>query len=215
MSTLSENIPFKRLYPQSDLLPFDCGNTDLTDYFFNSAKPDMQKLLSVTYYLEAEGKTVLFFTLSNDKIAEIEQKKSGEPLFSKSFFRKIKDKFGRPKHRSDYPAVKIGRFGVNREYRNTGSHWGSRTLDFIKYWMITENKTGCCFITVDAYATAVGFYIKNGFKFLGEKERKGYEAWEKANPDFRTKESMDDIPTYAMYFNLLSLVDDSYIPVSE
>lgn len=215
MSTLSENIPFKRLSPQSILLPFDCGNADLTDYFLTSAKLDMQKLLSVTYYLESEGRTVLFFTLSNDKIAEIEQKKSGETLFSKSFFKKIKDKFGRPKHRSDYPAVKIGRFGVNRAYRHTDSHWGSRTLDFIKYWMITENKTGCCFITVDAYATAVGFYMKNGFRFLGEKERKGYENWENAHPDFRAREFIDDIPTFAMYFNLLSLIDDLDLPASK
>lgn len=79
--------------------------------------------------------------------------------------------------------------------------------------MITENKTWCCFITVDAYATAVGFYLKNGFRFLGEKERKGYESWEKANTDFRTRDSIDDIPTFAMYFNLLSLVDESYIPL--
>ena len=209
MSNSAGSIPFKRLAPESLLLPFDCGNSDLTDYFFSSAKPDMQKLLSVTYYLEADGKTILFFTLSNDKIAESEQNRSREPLFSKSFFNKIKDKFGRPKHRRDYPAVKIGRFGVNRAYRNTGEHWGSRTLDFIKYWMITENKTGCCFITVDAYATAVGFYQKNGFRFLGEKERKGYENWEKAHPDFRTRETLDDIPTFAMYFNLLSLVDET------
>lgn len=215
MSTLSENIPFKRLSPQSTLLPFDCGNADLTDYFLTSAKLDMQKLLSVTYYLESEGRTVLFFTLSNDKIAEIEQKKSGETLFSKSFFKKIKDKFGRPKHRSDYPAVKIGRFGVNRAYRHTDSHWGSRTLDFIKYWMITENKTGCCFITVDAYATAVGFYMKNGFRFLGEKERKGYENWENALPDFRAREFIDDNPTFAMYFNLLSLIDDLDLSATE
>lgn len=215
MSTLSENIPFKRLSPQSTLLPFDCGNADLTDYFLTSAKLDMQKLLSVTYYLESEGRTVLFFTLSNDKIAEIEQKKSGETLFSKSFFKKIKDKFGRPKHRSDYPAVKIGRFGVNRAYRHTDSHWGSRTLDFIKYWMITENKTGCCFITVDAYATAVGFYMKNGFRFLGEKERKGYENWENAHPDFRAREFIDDNPTFAMYFNLLSLIDDLDLSATE
>lgn len=215
MSTLSENIPFKRLSPQSSLLPFDCGNADLTDYFLTSAKLDMQKLLSVTYYLESEGRTVLFFTLSNDKIAEIEQKKSGETLFSKSFFKKIKDKFGRPKHRSDYPAVKIGRFGVNRAYRHTDSHWGSRTLDFIKYWMITENKTGCCFITVDAYATAVGFYMKNGFRFLGEKERKGYENWENAHPDFRAREFIDDNPTFAMYFNLLSLIDDLDLSATE
>ena len=215
MSTTTTEIPFKRLTLQSDLLPFDCGNPDLTDYFFSSAKPDMQKLLSVTYYLEDEGKTVLFFTLSNDKIAEYDQKRGGDLLFSKSFFRKIKDKFGRKKHRRDFPAVKIGRFGVNRVYRATGNHWGSRTLDFIKYWMITENKTGCCFITVDAYATAVGFYIKNGFKFLGEKERKGYEEWLKIHPDFIDEDVVGDIPTYAMYFNLLSLTDENYIPPLE
>lgn len=74
MSDASDTIPFKRLTLQSELLPFDCGNTDLTDYFFNSAKRDMQKLLSVTYYLEAAGETILFFTLSNDKISESEQK---------------------------------------------------------------------------------------------------------------------------------------------
>ena len=63
--------------------------------------------------------------------------------------------------------------------------------------MITENKTGCCFITVDAYATAVGFYMKNGFRFLGEKERKGYENWENAHPDFRAREFIDDNPPLA------------------
>ena len=200
-------IPFKRLLPESELLPFDCGNPDLTDYFLTLAKQDMKKLLSVTYYLEAQGKTVLFFTLSNDKISEIEWRKN-EPLFSKSFFRKIKDKFGRPKHRADYPAVKIGRFGVNKAYQSSENHWGSRTLDFIKSWMISENKTGCCFITVDAYATAVGFYERNVFRFLGEKESKGYQEWISKNGDFRNKESIDDIPTFAMYFNLLSLVED-------
>ena len=81
--------------------------------------------------------------------------------------------------------------------------------------MITENKTGCCFITVDAYATAVGFYIKNGFKFLGEKERKGYEEWLKIHPDFIDEDIVGDIPTYAMYFNLLSLTDENYIPPLE
>lgn len=71
--------------------------------------------------------------------------------------------------------------------------------------MITENKTGCCFITVDAYATAVGFYQKNGFKFLGEKERKGYEIWLNAHSK-GMQGTEEDIPTFAMYFNLLSLV---------
>ena len=200
-------IPYQRLNESTQLLSFDCGNDDLTDYYYNSAKKDIAKLLTVVYYLQSEDKTVLFFTLSNDKISEIEIK-DGETVYSKSFFRRIKDKFGRAKHRRDYPAVKIGRFGVNKDFRGNGQHWGSKTLDFIKEWMITDNKTGCCFITVDAYATAVEFYLKNDFLFMGEKEKSGYEKWLKENPDYKTKEIFGDIPTFAMYFNLLSLIEN-------
>ena len=204
---MDNTIPFQRLTQDTELKPFDCGNSDLTDYFFHSAKKDMEKLLTVVYFHEEEGKTVLFFTLSNDKISEIEIK-NGEPVYSKNFFRRIKDKFGRAKHRRDYPAVKIGRFGVNKDFPGKGEHWGSDTLAFIKDWMVTDNKTGCCFITVDAYATAVEFYLKNEFLFMGEKEKSGYEKWLKENPDYKTKEISGDIPTFAMYFNLLSLAEN-------
>ena len=204
---MDNTIPFQRLTPETELKPFDCGNSDLTEYFFHSAKKDMEKLLTVVYYYEEEDKTVLFFTLSNDKISEIEIK-NGESVYSKSFFRRIKDKFGRAKHRRDYPAVKIGRFGVNKYFRGKGEHWGSDTLSLIKDWMITDNKTGCCFITVDAYATAVEFYLKNEFLFMGVKEKSGYEKWLKENPDYKNKEIIGDIPTFAMYFNLLSLIEN-------
>lgn len=39
-------------------------------------------------------------------------------------------------------------------------------LDFIKGYFIINNKTGCRFITVDAYKSAVSFYEKNGFVAL-------------------------------------------------
>lgn len=200
------DIPFKRLNQDTVLHSFDCGNPDLTDYFYHSAKKDISKLLTVVYYLEIKNQTILFFTLSNDKISEIEIR-NGEPVYTKSFFRRIKDKFGRTKHRRDYPAVKIGRFGVNRNFRGNGQHWGSYTLDFIKDWMITENKTGCCFITVDAYATAVEFYLKNDFKFMEKKEETAFYNWLNENSDYREKYIEDDIPTFSMYFNLLSLLN--------
>ena len=68
-------IPFelKILSSGSVLLPFDCGNTDLTDYFLNSAKKDIAKLLTVVYYYELNGETAFFFTLSNDRISEIKE----------------------------------------------------------------------------------------------------------------------------------------------
>ena len=61
-----------------------------------------------------------------------------------------------------YPAVLIGRLGINVDFRHQGI--GSELLDFIKSWFIDEeNKTGCRFLIVDAYNCMVplGFYQKN------------------------------------------------------
>ena len=43
-------------------------------------------------------------------------------------------------------------------------------LDFIKTLFVINNKTGCRFITVDAYKAAVPFYEKNGFLPLTSKD---------------------------------------------
>ena len=196
--------PFTRLSEESNPLPFDCGFDDLNEFFKKDALKYQSKLLAVTYYLERGERTIVFFTLSNDKISAEEQKK-GKFLFSNSFFRKIKDKFGREKHRNDYPAVKIGRFGVHKDFQKSENHWGTLTLDYIKNWMIANNKTGCCFLTVDAYAVAVKFYLRNGFKFMGKQEESDYLDWEKSFKKEKIS-SKTDFPTFAMYYNLLELL---------
>ena len=67
-------------------------------------------------------------------------------------------------HRRDYPSVKLGRFAVNAKFQN--SSVGTHIVDFIKNMFITNNRTGCAFITVDALQSAVPFYLKNDFIFL-------------------------------------------------
>lgn len=181
--------PFTRLSDEGDIPPFDCGDSDLNEFFAVDAIQWQKDLLAVTYYLRYQNSIVLYFSLSNDKI-------SADTL-PKGFWRRIKAKFPHPKHRGDYPAVKIGRFAVAKEYRCKPEHWGSKAIDFIKRWMVSENKTGCCFITVDAYPTAVPFYQKNGFKFLGIKEEEQYKAYLSDT----TKEE-----TIAMYFSLKSIL---------
>jgi len=57
--------------------------------------------------------------------------------------------------------VKICRFGVDVSTHNL--HLGSKLLNFIKGYFVINNKTGCRFITVDAYIDAVPFYLKNNF----------------------------------------------------
>ena len=48
---------------------------------------------------------------------------------------------------------------------------GSILLDFIKSYFIEDNKTGCRFITVDAYYNAIKFYQSNDFQYLKREEK--------------------------------------------
>ena len=85
-----------------------------------------------------------------------------------------------------YPAAKIGRFAVDANMK--GKNIGSILLDFIKRYFTADNKTGCRFITVDAYAAAIPFYLRNGFVPLND-------------------EDIDE-PTRLLYFDLNDLDED-------
>lgn len=181
---METNHKLIRLTKEHTILPFDCGDEDLNDFLICDAKAYQEKLIAVTYLVESTDRTVLYFCLSNDKITSLE--------FSNGFWRKIKALFPHSKHRKDYPAVKIGRFAVDKSSQRTEVRWGSLFLDYIKHWMVKDNKTGCRFITVDAYRKAVPFYLKNGFSFMGKDEQKRYEA--------------GNAETIAMYYDLNSAV---------
>lgn len=182
-------IPFTRLKANAVTPKFDCGDDDLNEFFLKDALKWQEELMAVTYYLELNGEAILYFSLSNDKISA--------NTLTKSSWRKVKKNFPHQKHRNDYPAVKIGRFAVNKDYRCQPEHWGTKTLNFIKEWMVSDNKTGCCFITVDAYPNAVPFYLKNGFRFLGRDEELRYgKSLENLNTDI----------TIALYFSLKSII---------
>ncbi len=70
----------------------------------------------------------------------------------------------RRKRYESHPAVKIGRFAVSKAHQK--NKVGTSLMDYIKALFIIKNKTGCKFITIDAYKDATGFYMKNGFDFL-------------------------------------------------
>lgn len=153
---LTSNYPIK---------PFDCGNADLNDFLLSDAKAYANRLLAVTYLLEKEHELLAFFSLSNDRISIKES--------DKATWRKIKDQFPHSKHRSDYPAVKIGRLGVTSSHQN--EHWGRAIISFVKDTFITNNRTGCAFITVDSLKEAVPFYQHNGFRLLKPSESENSE----------------------------------------
>ena len=95
--TMQKFDKFIRLTIDRPLLDFDCGDEDINQFFINDSKAYLEKLLAVTYLLESSDSTVLYFTLSNDKITAIET--------DNGYWRKIKNLFPHSKHRKDYPAV--------------------------------------------------------------------------------------------------------------
>jgi GNAT superfamily N-acetyltransferase len=136
---------------------FDCTDGDLNTFFSQEALPYHDQLLTVTYVLETNTKTAGFFSLSNDKIQRAENK----PVWNR-INRRIKFE----KRRNSYPAVKLGRLGVDYDFQSIGV--GTLLLKFIKNFVMADTKTGCRFITVDAYNNekTLHFYQKNGFEFF-------------------------------------------------
>jgi len=141
----------------ADEYSFDCGDTDLNEFFLKDAIPHKKELIGVTYFFydEKEKSAIAFFTVSNDAIRTDN----------------FKDELPEGKKYSFYPAVKIGRFGVNKKYQHSGI--GTQLMDFVKYLFTYENKTGCRFLTIDAYnkPEIVNFYLKSGFTFYTDKDK--------------------------------------------
>ncbi len=157
--------------------PFDCGDNDLNDFFANDVIKYSNELLGKSYCFtldEDDRQIVAAFTISNDSI-----KTFSLPNARK---KKIIAEIPREKHMKSYPAVLIGRLGVNNLIRKKikeENTIGDQLMDFIKSWFIDKgNKTGCRFIIVDAYnkITPLNYYKRNGFieLFSSEEQEKKY-----------------------------------------
>lgn len=152
-----------QLSVDTDIKPFKCADSDLTDFLFEDAKLFQKELLTVTYLLEymEQNKTAAYYSLLADKIVfEATEKK---------LWNKLNRNIPNQKRRRSYPAIKIGRLAVNEEF--AGGGLGTFILDNIKYAFTNVKRLGCRFITVDALKTAVEFYQKNGFQFFSEQDK--------------------------------------------
>jgi GNAT superfamily N-acetyltransferase len=131
---------------------FDCGNRDLNDYFHNDAVLYKQLLLTESYYLHTIDRTdiaVALLDFCNDSI-NLEGLRGRIPV-----------PHGKPQ--KYWPAVKLTRLGVATELQ--GQNIGTNILNMIKMIFITDNRTGCRFLTVDALnkKRVLNFYQTNGF----------------------------------------------------
>lgn len=157
------NFIFRQIETGTNILPFDCGDSDLNDFLISDAKNHLQAMMALTYILEDKiiKRTVAYYSLLNDKIIFDPEEKR--------FWNRLNRKIHNSKRRKEYPAVKIGRLAESKDY--TGKHIGESILLQIKHMFATMRRSACRFITVDAYAAAVPFYEKCGFHFLSEKDK--------------------------------------------
>lgn len=157
------NFTFRQIEADTNIKSFDCGDPDLNDFLFSDAKNYLNAMMALTYLLEdsSEDKTVAYYSLLNDKIVFDPE--------DKHFWNKLNRKIANNKRRKEYPAVKIGRLAVSKDY--SGKHIGRSILLQVKHMFATMRRSACRFITVDAYAAAVPFYEKCGFMFLSEKDK--------------------------------------------
>ena len=170
----------RRLNTGDSILVFDCDDEDLNDFLLNEANLYRNALLSVTYVVEDKitREILAYFSLSNDKISISDFESTTE------FNRFRKHKFVNEKRLRSYPAIKIGRLAIASSVQHQSI--GTYLLEFIEDYFLLDNKSGCRFVTIDAYVNAIPFYIKNGYQFLN-------------NDD-------EDKRTRVMYFDLASLL---------
>lgn len=154
---------------------FLCGDDDLDEFFSHDVFLYEEELLGKTYCWinkENQREIVAIATLSYDGIKAFTLDKPSRNAFQ----RKIPQQ---KRHRS-YPAVLIGRLGVNKRFQRHGLNVGTQLMDVLKYWFVDENnKAACRYMLVDAYNAEpiLHYYLKNGFKPLYKTEQGEKEAF--------------------------------------
>lgn len=182
---------FVRRLLQEERLEFECSDDDLTEFFRDDCPNYLRELLAVTYSIELDDRVIAMFSLCNDRLDVHDFDDDKKQL--KKAARELPHAKRGMQH---FPAVKIARLAVRKDLESNGL--GRAIVSFIQVLFITKNKTGCRFLTVDAYPEAVGFYEKVGFKQV-EKAPK--------TPEETDSDSQEEDPNVLMYLDLGVMID--------
>lgn len=153
---------FSPLLDSYDLSCFDCDDEDINEFLKEDAFNYQKEKMANTYVFHQSNKVIAFFSILNDC------------LYDKGFENNIWNKFHRRrnipnnKRIKQYPAIKIGRLGVSKEYQGVGLAY--ELMDFIKGFSILEHKPACRLLLLDAYnkTQQLQYYERNGFVFLSD-----------------------------------------------
>jgi GNAT superfamily N-acetyltransferase len=175
---------------------FDCGDPELTNFFTNQSIHFKSQLFGKTYCFVHKfppNPIIAAFTISNGSIHLLSLPNNRRKV--------LNQKVPREKQMRQYPAVLIGRLGLDINYQ--GKRIGNEILDFIKLWFIDpQNKTGCRYLIVEGLndEKTITFYTRNGFKpiFSNEIQEAAYYKLS----------SEKTLKTRLLYFDLILLVEN-------
>ena len=144
----------EKLQCHGDIAAFDCGDDDLNEYFRKDSIRYRSELMTQTYCFYQNGRSqaecAALIDFCNDSLARMHIPNGSR--------RKINHQ---KRGYQSFPALKITRLGIDVEFHGKGI--GTHLLNAVKSFFISDNRSGCRFLTLDAYRSARGFYEKNGF----------------------------------------------------
>jgi hypothetical protein len=105
-SISSSDLEITKMTPEDNVNSFDCGDEDLNEFIREDALNQMNAKINVTYLCRHKGHVVAFFTLSADSIQ-----------INTDDLEKFKDK---DIPYQEFPAAKIGRLAVCKQYHSRG-----------------------------------------------------------------------------------------------
>ena len=194
MGFLADKCIFKLLTREviSACKQFSCGYDDLDEYFLKDSPLWADQMYGKTYcfVLKDDPQTIVCaFSLSNETI-RVDLLPSNR---KKQFLKTVpKDKRIRR-----YPAVLIGRLGVDVKFANKGI--GTELMQIIKFWFIEpDNKAAVRYLAVDALNNprTMNYYEKNGFVCLFKDEEQEASSSKLKLP----------LKTRYMYFDLIEVI---------
>ena len=155
---IKENYIFETLNENHNLNDFECESEDLTDFLKEDALHQQNLNLNITHLVICEGIIIGYVSILTDamKLKILEDETAKKEICAELNI----------SENNMIPAIKIGRFAIDKRYANKGlgSHVFRNVL--LSILDISQNIVGLRFITVEAYASAFNFYVvKNKFKY--------------------------------------------------
>ena len=194
MGFLADKCTFRLLTREliATCKPFSCGYDDLDEYFLKDSPLWADQMYGKTYcfVLRDDPQTIVCaFSLSNETIRV--------DLLPNSQKKRFLKEIPKEKRMRRYPAVLIGRLGVDIRFANNGI--GTELMQILKFWFVEpDSKAAVRYLAVDALnnSRTLNYYEKNGFAYLFKDEEQEAISSRMKLP----------LKTRYMYFDLIEVI---------